>query len=180
MHGFDYLAPLFITHVRGTRIMVTPDIISDMLHVPKVAHPDYPSCDRLKIVSKNKLISSFYEHPSDWGDHQFTSCSAFAIGPRFMNMVMTFILHHLSHYNSITEPRARFLLSILEHLTIGFPSHFILSLIDVYKDTVTHDKLIFPLAITRILRHFSVPFPVSDHFHLMCAIDAATVKRSEA
>ena len=95
-------------------------------------------------------------------------------------MVMTFALHPLSHYNSITEPRARFLLSILEHLTIGFPSHFILSLIDVYKDTVTHDKLIFPLAITRILRHFSVPFPVSDHFHLMCAIDAATVQRSEA
>ena len=180
MHGFDYLVPLFVTHVRGTCIMVTPDIVLDVLHVPGVAHPDYPGCDRLKTVSKNKLISSFYERPSDWGDHQFTSCSAFAIGPRFINMVMTFVLHHLSHYNSITKPRARFLLSILEHLTIDFPSHFILSLIDVYKDTVTHDKLIFPLAITRILRHFSVPFPVSDHFHVMYAIDAATVKRSEA
>jgi len=44
---------------------------------------------------------------------------------------------------------------------------------------MTCDKLIFPLAITRILHHFSVPFPVSDDFHVMCAIDAATVKRSE-
>ena len=44
---------------------------------------------------------------------------------------------------------------------------------------MTHDKLIFPSAIMRILRHFSVPFPVSDHFHVMCAIDAATIKRSE-
>ena len=26
---------------------------------------------------------------------------------------------------------------------------------------------------------FSVPFPASDHFSVMCAIDAATVKRSE-
>ena len=106
MHGFDYLVPLFVTHIRGTRIMVTSDIVLDVLHVPGVAHPDYPGCDRLKTVSKNKLISSFYECPSDWGDHQFTSCSAFAIGPRFINMVMTFVLHPLSHYNSITKPCA--------------------------------------------------------------------------
>ena len=45
---------------------------------------------------------------------------------------------------------------------------------------VTRDKLIFSSAITRILRYFSVSFPLSDHFHVMCAIDAATVKRSEA
>ena len=97
-----------------------------------------------------------------------------------MNMVMTFVLHPLSHYNSITKPRARFLLSLLEHLTIDFPLHFIFSILDVYRDTVTRDKLIFPSAITRILCHFSVPFPSSDHFPVMCAIDYATVKHSEA
>ena len=97
-----------------------------------------------------------------------------------MNMVMTFVLHPLSHYNSITEPRARFLLSLLEHLTINFHSHFILSIIDVYKDTTTRDKLIFPSAITQILCHFSVPFPSFDHFPIMCAIDYTTVKQSEA
>ena len=97
-----------------------------------------------------------------------------------MNMVLTFVLHPLSHYNSITEPRARFLLSLLEHLTIDFPSHFILSIIDVHLDSASRDKLIFPSAITRILCHFSVPFPSSDHFIVMCAIDYATIKRSEA
>ena len=91
-------------------------------------------------------------------------------------MVMTFVLHPLSHYNSITEPRARFLLSLLEHLTIDFPSHFILSILDVYRDTTTRDKLIFPSAITQILCHFSVPFPSFDHFSVMCAIDYTTVK----
>ena len=106
--------------------------------------------------------------------------SPFAKGPRFMNMVMTFVLHPLFHYNSITEPRAQFLLSLLEHLTIDFPSHFILSIIDVHLDSASHDKLIFPSAITRILRHFSVPFPSSDHFTVMCAIDYANVKRNEA
>ena len=97
-----------------------------------------------------------------------------------MNMVITFVLHPLSHYNSITEPRARFLLSLLEHLTINFSSHVILSIIDVHLDSASRDNLIFPSAITRILRHFSVPFPSSDHFTVMCAIDYATVKQSEA
>ena len=93
---------------------------------------------------------------------------------------MTFVLHPLSHYNSITEPRARFLLSLLDHLTIDFPSHFILSLINVHLDSASRDKLIFPSTITRILRHFSIPFPSSDHISIMCAIDYAIVKRSEA
>ena len=97
-----------------------------------------------------------------------------------MNMMMTFVLHPLSHYNSIIEPRARFLLSLLEHLTIDFPSHFILSIIDVHLDSMSHDKLIFPSAITRNLLHFSIPFPSSDHFTVMCAINYATVKHSEA
>ena len=52
-------------------------------------------------------------------------------------MVMIFVLHLLSHYNFITEPHAYFLLSLIEDLTVDFSSHFILSLIYVYKDT-TH------------------------------------------
>ena len=110
MHGFDYSTPLFVTRVQSTRIMVTRDLVSDVLCVPRVEHPDYPDCDRLKTVSKEELISSFCERPSDWGDHQFTYCTAFAKGPRFLNIVMTFVLHPLSHYNSITESYAWFLL----------------------------------------------------------------------
>jgi len=93
---------------------------------------------------------------------------------------MTFILYPLSHYNSIIEPRAWFLLSLLEGFTIDFPFNFILSFIDVYKDTMTRDKLIFPSAIMPVLRHFSVSYPESTHFSPMCAIDAATIRRSEA
>ena len=66
-----------------------------------------------------------------------------------------------------------------EHLTVDFPSHFILSLIDVFQDSASCDKLIFPFAIIRILRYFSVSSPASDPFTFMCAIDATTVKRSE-
>ena len=152
----------------------------DVLYILRIEFPDYPNCERLRIVSRDELMSSFCERPTAWGERLFTPCRPFAKGPRFMNMVMTFVLHPLSHYNSITEPRARFLLSLLKHLTINFPSHFILSIIDVHLDSVSHDKLIFPSVIMRILRHFSVPFPSFDHFSIMCVIDYATVKHSEA
>ena len=68
MHEFDTLVSHFFARIRGTRIVVTPDIVSEVLHVPRVAHPDYPSCDRLRTVSKDELSSLFCEKPSSWGD----------------------------------------------------------------------------------------------------------------
>ena len=64
MHRFDILVPHFVTHIRGMRIIVTPDIVSEVLHVPRVAHPNYPDCDRLRTVSKDELSSLFCESPS--------------------------------------------------------------------------------------------------------------------
>ena len=180
MHKIDRSVPLFFTRVQGMRIPVTLQLVADMLWVPRIEFPDYLGCECLRTVSRDELMFAFCERPTAWGERLFTLCRLFAKGPRFMNMVMTFVLYPLSHYNSITEPRARFLLFLLEHLTINFPSHFILSIIDVHLDSTSRDKLIFPSAIMRILRHFSIPFPFFDHFTDMCAIDYATVKRSEA
>ena len=131
-------------------------------------------------MSRDELPSHFCETPSTWGRKQNSPCSGFAKGPRFLNMVMTFVLTPLSHYNFITEPHARFLLSLLKDLSIDFPSHFITSIIDVYQDTATGDKLIFPSAITRILRHFSIPILNSPYFTTMGAIDISSIQRSEA
>ena len=138
----DHLVPLFFTRIRGTRIPVTPQLVVDVLRVPRIEFPDYPSCEHLRTISKDELMSSFCERPTVWGERLFTPSRPFAKGLRFMNMVMTFVLHPLSHYNSITKPRARFLLSLLEHLTIDFPFHFILSIIDVHLDSASRDKLI--------------------------------------
>ena len=106
MHIFDYSIPRLITSVRGIHIVVTPELISVVLHVPRVSHPDYPGCPRLQTMSKDKLSSLFCETPSSWGDRQNTPCSGFAKVLMFLNMVMIFVLHPLSHYNSKTEPRA--------------------------------------------------------------------------
>ena len=160
---------------RGTHIVVTLDLISKVLHVSSVAHPDYPSCERLRTVSKDVLISHFYEKPSLWGGFLNTPCLGFAKGPRFLNMVMTFTLTPWSHYNPITEPCAHFLLSLMEDLSIDFPSHFITSITDVYQDTATRYKLIFPSAIIQILWHFSIPIPFSPLFTIMGTISTSSV-----
>ena len=158
IHGIDTSVPQFATTFRGTRIVVTPNLISEVLHVPRVAHPNYPSYERLRTMSRDQLLSHFCETPSTWVGKLNTPCSGFAKGLRFLNMVMTFTLTHLSHYSSITKPCAHFLLSLLEDLTIDFPFHFITSILDVYLDTATCDKLIFTSAITHILTHLTFPF----------------------
>ena len=167
--------PQFVITFRGTRIVVTPNLISEILRVPRVVHPDYPGYDRLRTVSRDELIFHFYETPSILGGKLNTSCSGFAKGLRFLNMVMTFTLTPLSHYNSITKPRVHFLLSLMEDLTIDFPSHFITSILDVYLDTATLDKLIFPSVITQILQHFSIPIPPTPLFTIIGAISANSI-----
>ena len=69
MHGIDTSIPHFFSRVRGTHIVVTLEIVSKLLHVPRVAYPDNPRCERLRTVSKDELSSLFYETPFSWGDH---------------------------------------------------------------------------------------------------------------
>ena len=42
MQGIDTFVPHFFSRVRGTCIVVTPEIVFEVLHIPRVAHPDYP------------------------------------------------------------------------------------------------------------------------------------------
>ena len=67
MHGFDFSVPLFHTRVRGMCIVVTLELVSNVLCVPRVEFPDYPGCERLRTVSKDELKSAFCERLSDWG-----------------------------------------------------------------------------------------------------------------
>ena len=60
MHGLDSSVPLFHTHVWGTRIVVTSELVSDVLRVRRVEHPDYPRYKRLRTVYKDKTIFAFF------------------------------------------------------------------------------------------------------------------------
>ena len=64
MHGIDRSVPLFFTRVRGTRIPITPQLVADVLWVPRIEFPDYPSCEHLRTVSRDELMSAFYKRPT--------------------------------------------------------------------------------------------------------------------
>ena len=64
MHGIDWSVPLFFTRVRGTRIPITPQLVADVLRVPRIEFPDYPSCERLRTVSRDELMFAFCECPT--------------------------------------------------------------------------------------------------------------------
>ena len=59
MHGVDTFIPQFTMHIKGTRIVVTLDFISEILHVQRVSHPNYPACPRLRTMSYDELLSLF-------------------------------------------------------------------------------------------------------------------------
>ena len=56
---FTYPVPLFFTRVRGTRIPVTPQLVANVLRVPRIEFPDYPSCKRLRTMSRDGLCLLF-------------------------------------------------------------------------------------------------------------------------
>ena len=64
MHKIDRSVPLFFTRVQGTRIPITPQLVANVLQVPRIEFPDYPSCEHLRTVSKDELMSSFCERPT--------------------------------------------------------------------------------------------------------------------
>ena len=61
MHGIDRSVPLFFTRIWGTCIPVTPQLVADVLRVPRIEFPDYPSYECLRTVSRDELMSSFCE-----------------------------------------------------------------------------------------------------------------------
>ena len=141
-------------------------------------HLDYLSHERLFSISRDELTLLFCEKAMLWGGSLNFSTIEFAKDPRILNMVMTFVLTPWSHYNTIIESRARFFLSLMEDLSIDFPSHMIESIIEVYRDTTTCDMLIFILAITCILTHIHVTIPPSPLLYVMGAISKESIWRS--
>ena len=47
IHGIDRSVSLFLTRILGTRIPVTPQLVTNVLQVPRVKFPDYLGCERL-------------------------------------------------------------------------------------------------------------------------------------
>ena len=54
----------YLCHTTGISIPITPQLVTNVLRVPRIEFPDYSSCERLRIVSEDQLMSTFCERPS--------------------------------------------------------------------------------------------------------------------
>ena len=103
MHAIDTSVPHFTMIFHGTHIVVILELISDVLRVPRVDHPNYPNHRHLSSISRDELASLFCEKAMLWGGTLNFSTIEFAKGTRILNMVMIFVLTSRSHYNTITH-----------------------------------------------------------------------------
>ena len=81
MHAIDTYVPRFTTVFCGICIIVNLKLISEVLHVPKVNHLDYPSHERLSSISRDKLASLFCEKAMLWGGVDTAFCTLNDLGP---------------------------------------------------------------------------------------------------
>ena len=63
-------------------IVVILELVSDVLRVPRVEHPNYPGCEHLQTVSKDEIIP--------------LSASALLIG-------VIVNLHHVQHFLKVLD-----------------------------------------------------------------------------
>ena len=77
IHNIDTSIPRFAITFRSTHIVVTSDLISEVLHVLRVAHPNYPNYEHLQTVSKDELLSHFCKTSSTCGGKLNTLCLSF-------------------------------------------------------------------------------------------------------
>ena len=166
---------------RGTHIAVTPNFIFAVLHVPRVAHPNYPSHTHLHTIFRDKLALLFNEMAMVWGDtlNLSTQLSLLKIQGSLIWWWSLFSHHSHTITPSLSLMLVSFFLSWKIFLYI-FPSHMIVSMIDIYRDTATRDKLIFPLTITRSLTHLHFTIPSSPLFYAMGANSKESISRSGA
>ena len=66
MHAINTSMPKFTTIFQGTCIVVIPKLISNVLRIPRVEHPNYPSHIRLHSISRDEMASLFCEKAMMW------------------------------------------------------------------------------------------------------------------
>ena len=81
MHAIDTFVPRFTIVFRGTCIVFTPNLIFEVLHVPKVDHPNYPSHPHLFSISRDELALLFGEKTMLWGGTLNFTTTEFTKGP---------------------------------------------------------------------------------------------------
>ena len=62
MHDFDTSTPQFVTQIQGRCIVITLELVFEILHIPQVAHPNYPACPCLRMRPRTNFCLFSVRH----------------------------------------------------------------------------------------------------------------------
>ena len=82
MHAIDTSVVRFTMVFCDTCIVVNSKLNSEVLRVPRLDYPDYPSHKHLSSISRDELASLFYEKAMLWGGVDTAFCTPYNSGPR--------------------------------------------------------------------------------------------------
>jgi hypothetical protein len=143
---------------RKKKYHISPDVVATSFKLPRVCNPGYPFSPK-SIPTNDVMMTHFYGKPMAWGSSKTITTKSFTDESNMYNLIMCFNLLPLSHRNTITKARAKFLYAFMTKVFIDLPSVICKSLIEMHECEDKMSHLIYPCLITRLLTHLKIMIP---------------------
>jgi hypothetical protein len=148
----------FDVFFRKNKYHISPDVIATAFKLPRVSNPTYPYSPN-SAPSDNEMISYFSGMPTEWGSTKTITTKGFTPESRLYNLIMCFNILPLSHRNTVTKERAKFLYAFMKKVSIDLPSVLCKSLIEMHECEDKMTNLIYPCLITRLFTYLNIKIP---------------------
>lgn len=149
MFDANYVQFTFNTFVYGEPMHINPDLITHILHIPKVMVDDIPISHALTPAKKRDLTMQIFFKNHNWGTNlRITKCHPLVL---FLHKVFTYNLFPTTHQNSITFLQAY----LIDHMVAKKPvDPFVICYVMMKTLEAKHPKecIAFPVIVTKILQ----------------------------
>uniref|UniRef100_A0A2N9ERH9 Putative plant transposon protein domain-containing protein n=1 Tax=Fagus sylvatica TaxID=28930 RepID=A0A2N9ERH9_FAGSY len=118
-------------------------------------YPFAPTTD----PTDDTIMSYFSEETIAWGSSSKCGSQSFTAKTRVFNLIMSFNILPLSHWNTLSKSRARFLYAFMKGVSIDLPSVICREMIEMHHCKDTASLLNYPCLITRLFTYLEITLP---------------------
>ena len=137
---------------------ISPDVVSTALQLLRVSEAGYPFAPTTDPTD-DTIMSYFSEKTMAWGSSSKCGSQSFTAKTRVFNLIMSFNILPLSHWNTLSKSRARFLYAFMKGVSIDLPSVICREMIEMHHCKDTASLLNYPCLITRLFTYLKITLP---------------------
>ena len=137
---------------------ISPDLVSTALQLLRVSEAGYPFAPTTDPTD-DTIMSYFSEKTMAWGSSSKCGSQSFTAKTRVFNLIMSFNILPLSHWNTLSKSRARFLYAFMKGVSIDLPSVICREMIEMHHCKDTSSLLNYPCLITRLFTYLKITLP---------------------